>query len=110
MDEINYDAEFAKLTGGLDIPDPEVAISLFDIAHTMEAIHEACAFLSEYIKIQLSLPEGVQLEFPDELVPIIPHFRRTAEIISDELHSMFHVECDECEECEAGEDPEEGLI
>ena len=101
MSEINYDEEFAKLTDNLHISDPEVAISLFDIAHTLESIHEACAFLSEYIKVQLSLPENLHLEFPDNLVPIIPHFRRTAEIISDELHTMFHVDCEECEDGES---------
>jgi len=106
MGEINFDAEFAKLTDSLDISNPEVAISLFDIAHTLEAIHEACAFLAEYIKVQVSLPDHLQLEFPDNLVPIIPHFRRTAEAISDELHSMFHIECMECEE----DDEEEGEV
>ena len=103
MSEINYDEEFAKLTDNLEISDPEVAISLFDIAHTLEAIHEAGAFLAEWIKIQVSLPDNLQLEFPDNLVPIIPHFRRTAEIISDELHSVFHVDCEDDDEDEEGE-------
>lgn len=105
MGEINFDAEFAKLTDNLDMDSPEAAISLFDIAHTLESIHEACAFLAEYMKIQISLPDNLQLEFPSNLVPIIPHFRRTAEVIADELHSIFHIECDECEE-----EDEEGEI
>ena len=104
MDEINYDEEFAKLTDDLHIADPEVAISLFEIAHTLESVHEACAFLAEYIKVQISLPDNIQLEFPDDLVPIIPHFRRTAEIISDELHQMFHVDCEACLDDEPDEE------
>ncbi len=104
MSEINYDEEFSKLTSNLEMSDPEVAISLFDVAHTLEAIHEAGAFLSEWIKIQVSLPDNLQLEFPDNLVPVITHFRRTAEMISDELHSVFHVDCEEdYEEEEEGE-------
>jgi len=101
MDEINFDEEFAKLTGGMEGSSPELTISLFEIAEALESIHEACTFLSEYIKIQIALPDDVQLEFPDDLVPIIPHIRRTAEIISDELHSMLctaHDDEDEEEE------------
>lgn len=105
MDEINFDAEFAKLTDNLDIANPETTISMFEIAHTLEAIHEACAFLAEYMSIQVSLPSNLQLEFPETLVPVIPHFRRIAELIADELHSTFHVDCDECEnEEEEGDD------
>ena len=105
MDEINFDAEFAKMTDGLDLADTEVTISMFEIAHTLEAIHEACAFLAEYMSIQVSLPANLQLEFPESLIPVIPHFRRTAEMIADELHSAFHVDCEDCDdEDEEGDD------
>lgn len=103
MDEIDYDKEFEKLTDSLHISDPEVAISLSDIAEVLESVHEACAFLSEYLKVQLSLPANIQLEFPDNLVSILPHFRRTSEIIADELHAILCVEGDE-EEGEEGEE------
>lgn len=104
MDEINFEEEFTKLTEGVHIADPEIAISLFDIAYTLESVHEACAFLAEYMKVQLSLPENLQLEFPDDLVSILPHFRRTAEVIADEMHAMFHIDCEECLEDESDEE------
>lgn len=101
MDEINFEEEFEKLSAHLsDVPDPEVALSLFDLAQSLESIGEAATYISQFLAINLSTDED-HVDIPQDLVSIIPHFKRTAEIITEEFHALL------CKACQDEYDPEE---
>lgn len=100
---MDYDAEFTNITKRLgDIANPELAIDLLSISQVVERLNEAALFLGKFVSMVIATPKGEGVEFPDELLPILPRLAALAEETADLIHETV---CDECEGCDC-DDPE----
>lgn len=96
MDEIDFDAEFKKLTHAL--ADPEIAISLSEVSEFLELLSETSMHLNRFVS--MCLIEKGNLEIPEQLILLIPHLSSGLIETNDIMHEIV---------CEDDEDEDDDL-
>lgn len=101
--EKDFDAEFSKIVEGLeDVANTEIAISLLDVSRLVERLNETALYLGKYVSKVISVPRGTPVDFPEEMVALLPPLADICEQVSDLIHDYVCEVCNECD-CE-GED------
>lgn len=104
---MDFEAEFKSIAERLqDIPEVSVAIDLLSLNQVVEYLNEAALHLSRFISKVIAIPGEVLIEFPDELVPMLPTLIAMCDQLTESIHGFICEECnteycddEECEEC-----------
>jgi hypothetical protein len=104
--EQDFEAEFSKLVEGLgELANTEIAVSLHDVSLVVERLNEAALYLGKYVSKVISEPRGTPVDFPEELVAILPPLAALCDQTTDLIHDyvcgcMNECDCEEEEDCE----------